>query len=127
MNVSSIEGVAPLPMHQGTVPVWWLVEPRALKEATAGGYLELVGEFGVEAGGELHPHSHHTHEFYYMISGRAVMTIEDESRDVVPGDLIHIPPDAVHTIRPVSGNAGIRALVFAVGLPDTPEMDYEAN
>ena len=127
MNVRSVEEVAPLPMHQGTVPVWWLVEPRALKEATAGGYLELVGEFGVEAGGELHPHSHHTHEFYYLISGRAVMTIGDESREVVPGDLIHIPPDAVHTIRPISGNAGIRALVFAVGLPDTPEMDYEAN
>ena len=127
MNVRSVEEVAPLPMHQGTVPVWWLVEPRALKEATAGGYLELVGEFGVEAGGELHPHSHHTHEFYYLISGRAVMTIGDESREVVPGDLIHIPPDAVHTIRPISGNAGIRALVFAVGLPDTPEMDYGAN
>jgi len=127
VNVRSVEEVAPLPMHQGTVPVWWLVEPRALKEATAGGYLELVGEFGVEAGGELHPHSHHTHEFYYLISGRAVMTIGDESREVVPGDLIHIPPDAVHTIRPISGNAGIRALVFAVGLPDTPEMDYEAN
>lgn len=127
MNVRSVEEVAPLPMHQGTVPVWWLVEPRSLKEATAGGYLELVGEFGVEAGGELHPHSHHTHEFYYLISGRAVMTIGDESREVVPGDLIHIPPDAVHTIRPISGNAGIRALVFAVGLPDTPEMDYEAN
>jgi quercetin dioxygenase-like cupin family protein len=127
VNVRSVEEVAPLPMHQGTVPVWWLVEPRALKEATAGGYLELVAEFGVEAGGELHPHSHHTHEFYYLISGRAVMTIGDESREVVPGDLIHIPPDAVHTIRPISGNAGIRALVFAVGLPDTPEMDYEAN
>jgi quercetin dioxygenase-like cupin family protein len=127
VDVRSIEGVAPSPMHQGTVPVWWLWAPRALKEATTGGYLELVAEFEVEAGGELHPHSHHTHEFYYMLGGRAVMTIEGESREVVPGDLIYIPPDALHTIRPVSGNASIRALVFALGLADTPEIDYSVD
>jgi quercetin dioxygenase-like cupin family protein len=92
-----------------------------------GGYLELVAEFEVEAGGELHPHSHHTHEFYYMLSGRAVMTIEGESREVVPGDLIYIPPDALHTIRPVSENASIRALVFALGLADTPKIDYSVD
>jgi quercetin dioxygenase-like cupin family protein len=127
MDVRSIEGVAPAPMHQGTVPVWWLLEPRELKEATSGGYLELLAEFTVEAGGELHPHSHHTHEFYYLLSGRALMTIEGESRELVPGDLVHIPPDATHTIKPVSSNAGIRALVIAVGLPDTPELDYSVN
>lgn len=127
MDVRSIEGAAPLPMHQGTVPVWWLWEPRELKEATKGGYLELIGEFVVEAGGHVHPHSHHTHEFYYVIGGRGVMTIEGEDKDVVPGDTIYIPPDTVHSMRPASPNASIRCLVFAVGLADTPEMDYSVN
>ena len=63
-------------MHHGTTPVWWLVEPRAMKEATSGGYLELVAEFEVAPGGAVHPHSHHTHEYYYVLSGKGVMTIE---------------------------------------------------
>jgi quercetin dioxygenase-like cupin family protein len=127
MHVRSIEDVAALPMHHGTTPVWWLLEPRELKEATAGGYLELAGEFVVQAGGHVSPHSHRTYEFYYVLAGRAIMTIEDEEREVVPGDFIAIPPDAVHSIRPASSNASIRCFVFAVALPDTPEYDYAVN
>jgi quercetin dioxygenase-like cupin family protein len=127
MDVRSIEGVAPVPMHQGTVPVWWLWEPRELKEASLGGYLELICEFEVEAGGELHAHSHPTHEFYYFLSGRGIMTIGEESREVHPGDLVYIPPDAVHTVRPASEHARVRALVVALGLPDTPELDYSVD
>ena len=100
MDVRSIEGTPMVPMHQGTTPVWYLWEPRELKDATAGGYIELVGEFVVEAGGHVAPHSHRTHEFYYMIGGRGIMTIAEEEREVVPGDTIYIPPDVVHSIRP---------------------------
>ena len=127
MDVRSIESTTMVPMHQGTTPVWYMWGPRELKEATAGGYLELVGEFTVEAGGHVAPHSHHTHEFYYILGGRAVMTIGEEEREVVPGDTIHIPPDVVHSIRPTSPNASIRAFVFSVGLPDTPDIDYSEN
>jgi len=47
MDVRSIDQVQALPMHSGTVPVWWLVEPRAMKQETASGYLELIAEFEV--------------------------------------------------------------------------------
>ena len=127
MDVRSIEQVQALPMHHGTVPVWWLVEPREMKEATAGGYLELAAEFEVVGGGEVHPHSHHTHEYYYVLNGRGMMMIEDEEREVVPGDFIYIPPDKLHTLRPISETAPVRCLVFAVGLADTPELDYSVN
>jgi quercetin dioxygenase-like cupin family protein len=127
VDVRSIDQIEMLPMHHGTTPVWWLVEPRSMKEATSGGYLELVAEFAVEAGGAVAPHSHHTHEYYYVLSGKGVMTIEGEEREVVPGDFIHIPPDKVHSLRPASETAPIRALVFAVGLPATPEYDYSVN
>ena len=45
MDVRSIDQIEMQPMHHGTTPVWWLVEPRSMKEATRGGYLELVAEF----------------------------------------------------------------------------------
>jgi len=127
MDVRSIEQVPASPEHQGTVPVWWLFKPREMKEATAGGYLELVSEFEVMGGGEVHPHQHHTYEFYYVISGRGIMTIEGESAEIRQGDLVKIPPDAVHSLHPVSANASIRCLAFAVGLKDTAEVDYSSE
>ena len=66
MDVRSIEDVAPVVEHNGTVPVWWLVSPREMKDITDGGYLELVSEFEVAGGGLVDPHSHPTHEFYYV-------------------------------------------------------------
>ena len=51
MDVRSIEDVAPVVEHNGTVPVWWLVNPREMKEITEGGHLELVSEFEVAGGG----------------------------------------------------------------------------
>ena len=127
MEVRSIEQVQMLPMHHGTTPVWWLVEPRSMKEQTTGGYLELAAEFAVEAGGAVQPHSHHTHEYYYVLSGRGIMVVGGEEREVVPGDFIHIPPDEEHSIRTASDTAPLRAFVFAVGLPETPEYDYSVN
>ncbi len=127
MDVRRIEQVAPSAEHRGTVPVWWLYKPREMKAATLGGYLELVSEFEVKGGGEVHPHHHHTHEFYYVLSGRGVMTIAGESREIGPGDLVRIPPDAVHSLRPVSPNASIRCVAFAVGLADTPDVNYSSE
>ena len=127
MDVRSIDQIQALPMHHGTVPVWWLVQPREMKEATSGGYLELAAEFEVAPGGAVHPHSHHTHEYYYVLNGRGVMIIGGEERDVVPGDFVYIPPDVEHSIRTKSDTAPLRALVFAVALADTPEIDYSVN
>jgi quercetin dioxygenase-like cupin family protein len=124
MDVRSIEQVPASPEHQGTVPVWWLFKPRELREETLGGHLELVSEFEVTGGGEVHPHSHPTHEFYYMISGRGIMKIGDEEREVQQGDLIYTPPNVTHSIRPVSDNASIRALAFAIGTPDSGPVNY---
>ena len=124
MDVRSIEQVAPVVEHNGTVPVWWLVEPRELKEMTAGGHLELVSEFEVAGGGEVDPHAHPTHEFYYVTSGRGLMRVGDEEHGIGQGDLVHIPPDAVHSLRPVSDHAPIHCFCFAVGLPGAGEIDY---
>ena len=76
MDVRSIEDVEPVVEHNGTVPVWWLFKSREMKEITEGGYLELVNEFEVAGGGYVDPHSHPTHEFYYVTAGRGIMTID---------------------------------------------------
>ena len=69
MDVRSARDVAPVVEHAGTVPVWWLFQPGELKDTTSGGFLELVSEWEVAGGGLVDPHSHPTHEFYYIISG----------------------------------------------------------
>ena len=51
-----------------------------MKEITDGGYLELANEFEVAVGGEVFPHTHPTHEFYFVMTGEGVMTIADEER-----------------------------------------------
>ena len=66
MDVRSIEDVEPVVEHNGTVPVWWLVNPREMFDITKGGHLELVSEFEVAGGGFVDPHQHPTHEFYYV-------------------------------------------------------------
>jgi quercetin dioxygenase-like cupin family protein len=45
----------------------------------------------------------------------------------VPGDFIYIPPDKMHSLRPVSDTAPIRCLGFVVALADTPEIDHSVN
>jgi len=47
MDVRSIADVEPEVEHNGTVPVWWIIRPREMKDATNRGYLELANEFEV--------------------------------------------------------------------------------
>ena len=56
-----------------------------MREQTDGGFLELINEFEVAGGGAVHPHSHPTHEWYYVTAGRGVMTVGDEDREHRPG------------------------------------------
>src|SRR5207302_3891998 len=95
MDVRSIEGAAPVVEHNGTVPVWWLVNPREMLEITAGGHLELVSEFEVAGGGYVDPHQHPTHECYCVTAGRGFLTNGVEDRSVRQGTVGDIPPDDV--------------------------------
>ncbi|CAB4723356.1 unannotated protein [freshwater metagenome] len=124
MDVRSIEDVEPVVEHNGTVPVWWMIKSREFKDITEGGFLELVNEFEVAGGGYVEPHSHPTHEFYYVLNGRGIMQIGDEEREIRQGDLVHIPPDVVHTLRPVSDHAPIHCFCFAIGVKDSGPIDY---
>ena len=124
MDVRNIEDVAPVVEHNGTTPVWWMVNSREMKDATDGGFLELVNEFEVAGGGYVHPHSHPTHEFYYVLRGRGIMTIAGEDRTIAQGDLVHIPPHAVHSLRPATDQAPNHCFCFAIGVKGSGPIDY---
>ena len=123
MDVRNVATVEPEVEHNGTVPVWWLIKPEEMKAITDGGYLELANEFEVAVGGEVFPHTHPTHEFYFVMTGVGTMIINGEERDVAPGDLIYIPPDAVHSLRTI-GDVPIHCFCFAVGVKGAGNIDY---
>lgn len=127
MDVRSIVDVAPEVEHNGTVPVWWLIRPEEMKELTAGGHLELANEFEVAGGGAVYPHTHPTHEFYYVTSGRGIMTIDGEDAEVSQGDLVYIPPEAVHSLRPVTNHAPIHCFCFAVAVKGAGPINYTTH
>ena len=126
MDVRNVETVTPEVEHNGTVPVWWLIRPREMMEITDGGFLELANEFEVAVGGEVFPHSHPTHEFYYVLNGRGIMTIDGEDREIAQGDLVYIPPDKVHSLRP-TGDEPILCFCFAVGVKCAGPIDYTTH
>ena len=123
MDVRNVATVDPEVEHNGTVPVWWLIKPEEMKAITDGAYLELANEFDVAVGGEVFPHTHPTHEFYFVMTGVGTMIIGDEHRDVAPGDLIYIPPDQVHSLRTI-GDQPIHCFCFAVGVKGAGNIDY---
>jgi quercetin dioxygenase-like cupin family protein len=127
MDVRNIRDKAPVVEHNGTVPVWWMIESREMKDLTDGGFLELVNEFEVAGGGYVEPHSHPTHEFYYVMSGRGIMDIEGDVAEIGQGDLVHIPPDKVHTLKPVSDHAPIHCFCFAVGVKGAGPINYTTH
>ena len=90
-------------------------------------YLELVNEFEVAGGSAVFPHSHPTHEFYYVMNGKGVMTIDGEDRDISQGDLVYIPPDKVPSLRPISDHAPIHCFCFAIGVKGAGEIDYTTH
>jgi quercetin dioxygenase-like cupin family protein len=72
-----------------------------------GGVLPDVTQVAVatlEEGFEAELHAHPTmYENYYVLSGRAIYRVGDEEYEVEPGDMIVVPPGAVHRQRVTQG------------------------
>jgi quercetin dioxygenase-like cupin family protein len=103
--------------HEGTCHSYFMFEKESVRTETMGTYLEFVCEFELASGQSLAPHTHNSDEFYYLIRGAARVTIDGEDRAVGVGDLIHIPPNAEHSIADTSEGEGMRAFAFAVMKP----------
>jgi quercetin dioxygenase-like cupin family protein len=111
MDIRSAKTITPVIMHEA-VTVWSLFPKFSLHDQTRGTYLEAVEEWTITPNTRAEPHFHDTHEFFFFLEGDAVEQIEQEARQVGPGDLVYIPRNAVHAVR--SGPKGVRAFSFSV-------------
>jgi mannose-6-phosphate isomerase-like protein (cupin superfamily) len=55
------------------------------------------------------------------------MTVGDEEREIQPGDLVYIPPDVVHSLRPATEHAPIHCFCFAIGVKGIGKIDYSTH
>lgn len=75
-------------------------------------YTELVGEIQVEGGQAFEPLRHNTEQFYYILQGEGVISLEGREMNVRCGDWVFIPNNWLHYIRPVSRHCPLRFFVF---------------
>ena len=99
-----------------------------MKDLTDGGFLELVNEFEVAGGGAVDPHSHPTHEFYYVHvrpghhddrgrgAARSPRATSSTSR-----------PTRSTRLRPISDHAPIHCFCFAIGVKGAGPIDYTTH
>lgn len=124
MDVVTARDVEPVSEDAGTVTAWMLVPKDApVTTASAGTRLEYIAEFEVAPGAKMAPHLHDSYEFYYLLSGRAIMQIDAGTRELAIGDLVQIPKGVGHTIWPAEDSGEpIRVLAFAASFepPGTP-------
>ena len=70
-----------------------------LDEANAPVQKQSLAEATVPAGGATDRHYHRlSEEFYFLLEGKALMEIDGEECEVVPGDAVLIPAGAWHQI-----------------------------
>ncbi len=61
---------------------------------------QSLAEASLAAGQSTQRHHHkRTEEIYFILDGRGIMEVDGETRAVVPGDAILLPPGAWHVIR----------------------------
>jgi mannose-6-phosphate isomerase-like protein (cupin superfamily) len=81
---------------------------------------QSLAEARVPVGGSTAPHYHpQTEEIYFILEGRGRMQLDDQTRDVGPGDAIAIPPGSRHQITN-TGDAPLRLLCCC-----TPAYEHE--
>ena len=66
-------------------------------------------------GAKLHYHKRAT-ELYYVLEGEGEVVLDEETREVRPGTIIHIPPGVVH------GAIG-KMRILVIGIPDIDDSD----
>jgi mannose-6-phosphate isomerase-like protein (cupin superfamily) len=96
---------------------WMLISPSN----TASQNLSLqISEIPI--GSEQPIHNHEPEQCYYIIKGKGLMVIENESKEVKAGDAIFIPSDFKHGIK----NLGNEVLEYITANAPLFTKEYEA-
>lgn len=65
-------------------------------------------------------HSHDEEETFFIISGAGIVTIDQESADVMAGDVIYLPRHSTHSVK---NGSSVDHLVFMTIFWGSPEAD----
>ena len=83
--------------NTGELPIltsWMLISPQNSKTKNLSVQISEV-----PVGSEQPIHEHEPEQCYYIIKGKGLMNIEEESKEVVAGDAIYIPSNLKHGIK----------------------------
>jgi quercetin dioxygenase-like cupin family protein len=75
------------------------VVPGVRRKTLAVGEHSLMTKFVLEFGSELPVHKHPHEQIGFLLSGRLILTIGEESCDMEPGDSWAIPGDVEHSAK----------------------------
>ena len=73
---------------------WMLISPR--NSSTRNLSIQISE---IPVGSEQPIHNHEPEQCYYIIKGKGLMVIDEESREVFAGDAVYIPSNSKHGIK----------------------------
>ncbi|MEW6668406.1 MAG: cupin domain-containing protein [Thermodesulfobacteriota bacterium] len=97
---------------------WMLISPQ---NSTAQKLSLQISE--VPVGSEQPLHVHAPEQCYYIIRGKGLMTIEEETREVFAGTAVYIPSNKRHGIK----NTGNEVLEYLTANSPAFEPEYESR
>ncbi len=97
---------------------WMLISPQ---NSSAQNLSVQVSEIPV--GSEQPLHNHEPEQCYYIIKGKGLMIIEDDSKEVTAGDAVYIPSNLKHGIK----NIGDDVLEYLTANAPVFSEQYEGN
>jgi quercetin dioxygenase-like cupin family protein len=82
----------------------------------------------LEPGMDTNPHSHPFEQVVFIVKGRVIFYIGDESMEAGPGSIIRIPPDVIHYAEPIGDEPALNLDVFAPIREDYRHLvDYQKS
>jgi quercetin dioxygenase-like cupin family protein len=107
--------------NTGNLPIlnsWMLIGSRNSSAQTISIQISEI-----PVGSEQPVHNHDPEQCYYIIRGKGLMIIEEETKEVHAGDAIHIPSSKKHGIK----NLGDGILEYLTANSPMFEKHYESN
>jgi len=114
MDVRNLDDIKPFVTKDGSI-IKEIFRPDN-SDFVGGGVAHATIPVGEKSVTHIHKKSQ---EIYYILRGSGIISIEDESRAVNPGDSIFIQPQSAHNIRN-AGKEDLELLCFSI-----PEYTHE--
>jgi len=88
--------------NTGRLPIltsWMLISPQ---NSSTQNISVQISEIPI--GSEQPVHDHDPEQCYYVIKGRGLMIIEEETRELTAGEAVYIPPNKKHGIKNIGND-----------------------